>query len=134
MILIVGGAGYIGSHVNKELHKRGYDTVVYDNLIYGHREAVKWGHFEYGDLRDTNRLEQVVGMYEIDAVFHFAEFAYVDESVEKPSKYYNNHVDATLNLLDVVVSSVLRIIETIFRDAWNWHQKMLRGLTVALDN
>ena len=43
MILIVGGAGYIGSHVNKELHKRGYDTVVYDNLIYGHREAVKWG-------------------------------------------------------------------------------------------
>lgn len=59
MILIVGGAGYIGSHVNKELHKRGYDTVVYDNLIYGHKEAVKWGHFEYGDLRDTNRLEQI---------------------------------------------------------------------------
>lgn len=103
MILIAGGAGYIGSHVNKELHKRGYDTVVYDNLIYGHKEAVKWGHFEYGDLRDTNRLEQVFSTYEIEAVFHFAAFAYVGESVEKPSKYYNNNVSATLNLLDVMV-------------------------------
>ena len=59
MILIVGGAGYIGSHVNKELSKRGYETIVYDNLIYGHRDAVKWGVFEYGDLRDTGRLEQI---------------------------------------------------------------------------
>lgn len=103
MILIVGGAGYIGSHVNKELYKRGYDTVVYDNLIYGHKEAVKWGHFEYGDLRDTNRLEQIFNTYSIEAVFHFAAFAYVGESVEKPSKYYNNNVSATLNLLDVMV-------------------------------
>lgn len=103
MILIVGGAGYIGSHVNKELHKRGYDTVVYDNLIYGHKEAVKWGHFEYGDLRDTNRLEQIFSTYDIEAVFHFAAFAYVGESVKNPSKYYNNNVAATINLLDAMV-------------------------------
>lgn len=103
MILIVGGAGYIGSHVNKELNKRGYDTVVFDNLIYGHREAVKWGIFEYGDLHDTARLEQIFNTYDIDSVFHFAAFAYVGESVEKPSKYYNNNVAATLNLLDVMV-------------------------------
>lgn len=103
MILIVGGAGYIGSHVNKELHKRGYDTVVYDNLIYGHKEAVKWGHFEYGDLRDTNRLEQIFLTYDIEAVFHFAGFAYVGESVKNPSKYYNNNVVATINLLDAMV-------------------------------
>lgn len=103
MILIVGGAGYIGSHVNKELNKRGYETVVYDNLIYGHREAVKWGKFEYGDLNDMNRLEQVFQTYDIEAVFHFAAFAYVGESVEKPSKYYHNNVAATLNLLDVMV-------------------------------
>lgn len=103
MILIVGGAGYIGSHVNKELNKRGYETVVYDNLIYGHKEAVKWGTFEYGDLNDTARLEQIFNTYDIEAVFHFAAFAYVGESVEKPSKYYHNNVSATLNLLDVMV-------------------------------
>jgi UDP-glucose 4-epimerase len=103
MILIVGGAGYIGSHVNKELNKHGYETVVYDNLIYGHKEAVKWGTFEYGDLRDTSRLEQIFNTYDIEAVFHFAAFAYVGESVTNPSKYYNNNVSATINLLDVMV-------------------------------
>ena len=103
-ILIVGGAGYIGSHVNKELSKRGFETIVYDNLIYGHREAVKWGMFEYGDLRDRGRLERIFNTYEIDAVFHFAAFAYVGESVLNPSKYYNNNVAATINLLDVMVA------------------------------
>ena len=49
MILVTGGAGYIGSHTNKELHKRGYQTVVYDNLVYGHKERVKWGTLEIGD-------------------------------------------------------------------------------------
>ncbi len=103
MILIVGGAGYIGSHVNKELNRRGYETVVYDNLVYGHREAVKWGHFEYGDLGNTARLEEVFNKYDIDAVFHFAAFAYVGESVLNPSKYYNNNVACTINLLDTMV-------------------------------
>lgn len=103
MILIVGGAGYIGSHVNKELNKRGFETVIYDNLIYGHKEAVKWGIFEYGDLRDTTRLEEIFNRYDIEAVFHFAAFAYVGESVLNPSKYYNNNVSATINLLDVMV-------------------------------
>ena len=104
MILIVGGAGYIGSHVNKELHKRGYDTVVYDNLIYGHREAVKWGHFEYGDLRDTNRLEQVFNTYEIDAVFHFAAFAYVGESVD-----VRRHIVGGANRTLISVETPLRL-------------------------
>lgn len=103
MILIVGGAGYIGSHVNKELNRQGYETVVYDNLIYGHREAVKWGHFEYGDLNNTARLEEIFNKYEIEAVFHFAAFAYVGESVIHPSKYYNNNVANTINLLDTMV-------------------------------
>lgn len=103
MILIVGGAGYIGSHVNKELYQRGYETIIYDNLIYGHKEAVKWGKFEYGDLCDTSRLEEIFNKYPIEAVFHFAAFAYVGESVTNPSKYYNNNVCATINLLDVMV-------------------------------
>lgn len=102
MILVVGGAGYIGSHVNKMLIKRGYETVVYDNLVYGHKESVKWGVLEIGDLEDTNRLNEVFNKYRIDAVLHFAAYAYVGESVDNPSKYYRNNVSNTINLLDVM--------------------------------
>lgn len=102
MILVVGGAGYIGSHVNKMLNKRGYETVVYDNLVYGHKESVKWGVLEIGDLEDTNRLNEVFNKYRIDAVLHFAAYAYVGESVDNPSKYYRNNVSNTINLLDVM--------------------------------
>lgn len=102
-ILICGGAGYIGSHINKELNKAGYETVVFDNLIYGHKEAVKWGHFVKGDLSDIEDLERVFTDFDIEAVFHFAAFAYVGESVLKPEKYYYNNVVNTLNLLKVMM-------------------------------
>lgn len=101
-ILICGGAGYIGSHVNKELNKNGYDTVVFDNLIYGHREAVKWGHFVQGDLANISDIEAVFMKHKIEAVFHFAAYAYVGESVIEPEKYYYNNVVNTLNLLCVM--------------------------------
>ena len=102
MILVVGGAGYIGSHTNKELNKRGYETVIYDSLIYGHRESVKWGVLEVGDLADTRRLESVFQKYEIEAVVHFAAFAYVGESVKDPAKYYANNVANTIKLLETM--------------------------------
>lgn len=102
MILIVGGAGYIGSHTNKLMTKQGYETVIYDNLIYGHREAVKWGEFILGDLNDIEQLRLVFSKYKIDAVMHFAAFAYVGESVEDPEKYYINNVSNTLNVLKVM--------------------------------
>lgn len=102
MILVTGGAGYIGSHTNKELHKRGYQTVVYDNLVYGHKESVKWGTLEIGDLSDKERLESVFQAYPIEAVLHFAAYAYVGESVTEPAKYYNNNVCNTINLLDIM--------------------------------
>ncbi len=98
-ILVCGGAGYIGSHINKQLHKEGYETVVFDNLVYGHREAVKWGAFVQGDLNHVKELEAVFEKYPIDAVFHFAAYAYVGESVDDPEKYYYNNVACTLNLL-----------------------------------
>ena len=98
-ILVCGGAGYIGSHINKALHQEGYETVVFDSLIYGHREAVKWGTFVKGDLANPDELEKVFSTYDIDAVFHFAAFTYVGESVEDPEKYYYNNVTNTLNLL-----------------------------------
>ena len=103
MILVTGGAGYIGSHINKMLYQSGYETVVFDNLVYGHREAVKWGVLEVGDLADANRLEEIFIKYDIDAVFHFAAYAYVGESVKNPQKYYNNNVVNTLHLLDAMV-------------------------------
>lgn len=98
-ILICGGAGYIGSHCNKMLAKNGYETVVFDNLVYGHREAVKWGELVVGDLNDTNALNALFDKYDFDAVMHFAAYAYVGESVENPEKYYFNNVANTLNLL-----------------------------------
>lgn len=101
-ILVCGGAGYIGSHINKQLNKEGYETIVFDNLIYGHREAVKWGIFEEGDLSNTEDIERVFSKYQIDAVFHFAAYAYVGESVGEPEKYYFNNVVNTLNLLKVM--------------------------------
>ena len=102
-ILICGGTGYIGSHINKELNKAGYETVVFDNLIYGHKEAVKWGHFVKGDLSHIEDLERAFTDFDIDAVFHFAAFAYVGESVLEPEKYYYNNVVNTLNLLKVMM-------------------------------
>lgn len=101
-VLICGGAGYIGSHVNQELHKMGYNTVILDNLIYGHREAVKWGTFVQGDLANPGDIEAVFQNYPVEAVFHFAAFAYVGESVEKPEQYYYNNVVNTLNLLQAM--------------------------------
>ena len=103
MILIVGGAGYIGSHANKELHKRGYDTLILDNLVYGHEASVKWGRFIQGDLGDKAALRQLFTQYKISAVMHFAAYAYVGESVTNPQKYYQNNVINTINLLDVML-------------------------------
>ncbi len=101
-ILVCGGAGYIGSHINKQLNREGYETIVFDNLVYGHREAVKWGTFAEGDLADEAEIEAVFSAHEIDAVFHFAAYAYVGESVTEPEKYYYNNVVNTLNLLKVM--------------------------------
>ncbi len=98
-ILVCGGAGYIGSHVNKMLSRMGYETVVFDNLVYGHREAVKWGTFVKGDLKNPDEIEAVFEKYPIEAVMHFAAYAYVGESVTDPEKYYFNNVACTLNLL-----------------------------------
>lgn len=101
-VLVCGGAGYIGSHINKQLHKAGYETVVFDNLVYGHREAVKWGDFVQGDLKHREAIERVFECYPIKAVFHLAAYAYVGESVTEPEKYYYNNVVNTLNLLNAM--------------------------------
>lgn len=102
MILITGGAGYIGSHAAKAASLQGHDVLVLDNLSYGHREFAKWGSFEEADLADLPRLHQIFAQYPIKAVMHFAGFAYVGESVTNPAKYYANNVTNTLNLLEAM--------------------------------
>ena len=103
-ILVTGGAGYIGAHACKALKRAGYTPIAYDNLVYGHRSAVKWGPLEEGDIAKRQRLESVIGQYKPMAVMHFAAYAYVGESVTNPSKYYRNNVAGTLTLLETMRS------------------------------
>ena len=98
-VLVVGGAGYIGSHAVKQLAHAGYETVTLDNLVYGHRDAVQTGAFEQGDMGDAPFVRGVFGRHKIDAVMHFAAYTYVGESVADPAKYFENNVAATLTLL-----------------------------------
>lgn len=101
-ILVVGGAGYIGSHAVVALESAGHDVLVYDSLITGHREAVREDQLIVGELADQAHLETVLGDYRIDAVMHFAAFALVGESVADPARYYDNNVVATLSLLNAM--------------------------------
>jgi len=101
-ILVAGGAGYIGSHVNKILEKAGYRTIVLDNLSRGNKNAVKNGTFIEGDIQDKALLNKIFTTHSIDAVMHFAAFIDVGESVINPAKYYQNNVAATLNLIETM--------------------------------
>mgnify|MGYP001073486815 FL=1 len=103
-LLVVGGAGYIGSHMVKHLLQRGCDVVTFDNLSTGHRDAVLGGEFVLGALADRAALDALFSQYKFDAVFHFASFIQVGESVKEPAKYYANNVVNTLNLLDAMVA------------------------------
>lgn len=102
MILVVGGAGYVGSHTNKLLNNKGYQTVVFDNLSCGHKEFVKWGEFILGDLSNREQIRDSFKKYQIEAVMHFSAYASVEESITHPSKYYNNNVINTISLLDIM--------------------------------
>jgi UDP-glucose 4-epimerase len=101
-ILVTGGAGYIGSHAVRLFLSRGHDVWVYDNLSFGHRTAAPAERLIIGDLAETQRLDQTLVEHRIDAVVHFAAFAYVGESVEQPAKYYQNNLVNTLHLLDAM--------------------------------
>ena len=103
-VLVVGGAGYIGSHCVRQLLAAGHRTVVLDNLVFGHRGAVAAGVPLYTeDLGDEAAVGEILSREKIEAVMHFAAFAYVGESVNDPLKYYFNNVVATLGLLRVML-------------------------------
>jgi UDP-arabinose 4-epimerase len=110
-VLITGGAGYVGSHCAKALSAAGHQCIVFDNLARGHREFVRWGSLVEGDVRDAAALDAVLGAHPIDAAMHFAAFAYVNESIAEPGKYYDVNINGTRVLLDALVrAGVLRIV------------------------
>ena len=107
-VLVTGGAGYIGSHTCKALAVAGYVPVTLDNLVHGHRDAVRWGPLVRADLADRTGLEQVLREHRITAVVHFAAFAYVGESMADPGRYFHNNVTCSLNLLDAMHATGVR--------------------------
>ncbi len=103
-VLIVGGAGYIGSHMVNQLVGEGFEVTTLDNLSAGYRDAVTGGEFVEGDLADPALLDRLLGEGRFDGVMHFASYIQVGESVREPSKYYRNNVTNTQNLLDAMVA------------------------------
>ncbi|MEZ1314568.1 UDP-glucose 4-epimerase GalE [Pseudomonas fluorescens] len=106
--LVVGGAGYIGSHMVKQLRRAGHDLVVADNFSTGYRSALMGAHLVELDIADAQALDALFASQRFDAVFHFASFIQVGESVSEPAKYYQNNLAATLTLLQAMVRANVR--------------------------
>lgn len=107
-ILVTGGAGYIGSHAVLELQREGYETIILDNLVYGHQDIVDRvlkTKLIVGDTSDRQLLDRLFSTHKIEAVMHFAAYAYVGESVTDPAKYYRNNVVGTLTLLEAMLAA-----------------------------
>jgi len=101
-VLVTGGAGYIGSHTCKALAAEGFTPVTFDSLEHGHRSAVRWGPFVRGELSDSAALRRTIEEHEVQAVIHFAAYAYVGESMQEPGRYFRNNVAGTLSLLEAM--------------------------------
>ena len=109
-VLVVGGAGYIGSHMVRKLDRTGHQVVVLDNLSTGHAAAVTAGELIVGEMSDRTLVEAILSDHRIDAVMHFAACALVGESVIEPAKYYRNNVVATLELLEAMRRTAVKQI------------------------
>ena len=110
-MLVTGGAGYIGSHACKALHRDGYEVVAFDNLSAGHREAVQYGALVEGDVADTRAVRETIRRHRISAVMHFAAFLDVGESVREPARYFRNNVGGALSVLEAMAAeSVTRFV------------------------
>ena len=104
-IFIVGGAGYIGSHMVKKAYKANHQVITIDNLSTGHKDSVLFGKFEFCDILDRKRLDKLFNLYNPDVVMHFSAYSSVGESVIDPYKYYHNNVVGTLNLLKSMIDN-----------------------------
>lgn len=125
VVLVTGGAGYVGAHACRALAAAGYFPVVYDNLVTGHRDAVRWGPLEVGDVADGRRLDAVIAAHAPVAVVHFAASAYVGESVANPMKYYMNNVVGSLTLIDrCLANGVGRMVFSSSCATYGVHEEM----------
>ena len=107
-MLVTGGAGYIGSHAAKALHRAGYRVVVFDSLVAGHRAAAQFGELVEGDIADTAAVREALRRHAIVGVMHFAAFLDVGESVRDPAKYYRNNVGGALSVLEAMAAESVR--------------------------
>ena len=105
MVLVCGGAGYIGSHTVKALSEAGHRVVVLDNLSTGHAQAIRDVTLVEGDVRDTDLVESTLRRYGVTAVVHFAGLLSVEESIREPARYYKQNVLGSLSLLDAMVTT-----------------------------
>lgn len=110
VVLVTGGAGYIGSHICKALALHEYLPVAYDSLVLGNEWAVRWGPLERGDIADAARLQEVIHGYIPIAVIHCAAYAYVGESISDPARYYRNNVAGSLTLLEVLTGEKIPVV------------------------
>ncbi len=101
-VLVTGGAGYIGSHTSKALAESGYRPIVFDNLSSGRREAVRWGPFVHGDIRDSHALRSAILDHQVEGVIHFAGLIEVGRSVARPDLFYDHNVGGVATLLQVI--------------------------------
>jgi UDP-glucose-4-epimerase GalE len=108
-VLVTGGAGYIGSHASKALKLAGYRVVVFDSLVAGHRESVKYGTLVEGDITDLTAVRRALREHGIWGVMHFAAFLDVGESVREPAKYYRNNVTGALTVLEAMALEQVRL-------------------------
>lgn len=108
VVLVTGGAGYIGAHACKTLARAGFLPVTYDNLSSGNESSVKWGPFEMGDVRDKHRLSMVMKQYQPKAIMHFAALIQVGDSVRNPYEYYDNNVVGSFCLLEAARDNDIR--------------------------
>ena len=104
-VFILGGAGYIGSHMVKMAHEAGHEIITIDNLSTGHKDSVLYGQFELCDILDKDHLNKIFRKYKPDAVMHFSACSIVGESVKDPYKYYQNNVSGTLSVLSTMIEN-----------------------------
>lgn len=124
-VLVIGGAGYVGSHTVRRLQRAGHEVVVYDNLSRGHRQSVRDCTFIEGELSDRAHLQRVFQEHGVEAVMHFAAFALVGESVAQPAMYYQNNVSAPLELLEAMrAAGVWRIVFSSTTATYGQPEKM----------
>jgi len=107
-ILVSGGAGYIGSHTVRTLNGAGYEVIIYDNLVRGHKKAIEGYNFIEGDTAEVDKLSRVLTENGVEAVMHFAAHSLVGESVEKPALYYRNNVLGGLSLLEALIKARIK--------------------------